>query len=87
MTLENIEEGEKTQEWKGVLFINLYSFLLAVCCLLSRVIFLRNPKMQPEEQLGLRTLIAVIMLVIFLNVHLWNIIYESVIPDKVWTLT
>lgn len=80
------KEHKKEEPWKGVLFMNLYSLLLAICCLISRYLFLRNPDMQPEAQLFMRTFMSNVMLAVYLNRQLPHVAYSSIPSDQMGNL-
>jgi hypothetical protein len=65
---------------KAVFLINLHYFVISIGFLLSKVVYNLNPELKPVQLLGLRSMVSTLVLGVYLNTKLKNILYESLPP-------
>ena len=72
------DKPTKDERWKGVLYINLYGILFAVCLLLASFMYKRHPNIQPEQLLIIRSVIATLLCMVIVNKDLKYAMYDGV---------
>ena len=78
---KQVEEVKTTEvvrdKKKAVLFINLHYFGLSLGFLLSKFLYILNPKLQPTEIIFMRSVVGLVALTLYLRSKMKAVVWDT----------